>query len=97
MDIGMTKRKRGFEIESKTHTKNVSISNVAHDRVLFEGDIGDLEGPSMVDGEVLEVRGAHGTLRIDLMEDEIRRMIAHPSEGGLSSEVERYTSTQKKR
>ena len=50
---------RGFtaEISSKRHVKNVSISNEAHDRVLFEGVFGELREVYMVDDRVLEIKG----------------------------------------
>ena len=69
---------RGFSIEmkSKRHVKNISISDEAHDRVLFEGNIGGLEELSMVDERVLEVRGNHGLLRVDVTLGELEKMIS---------------------
>ena len=94
----MTRMGRGFsiEMESKSHVKSISISDKAHDRVLFEGDLGELKELSMIDGEVLEIKGAHGTLRIDLREKELRKILEHPQASNLSSEVGSYTSTKKK-
>lgn len=70
------------EMKSKKHVKSISISDEAHDRVLFEGYLGELEGLSMIEGAALEVKGAHGTLRIDLSEDELRKMLTHPRASG---------------
>lgn len=72
---------RGFSVEmdSKRHVKSVSISNEAHERVLFEGDIGEMLELAMVDGEVLEIKGTNGTLRIDVREEELRTMLEHPA------------------
>ncbi len=69
---------RGFsiEMESKRHVKNISISNEAHDRVLFEGDIGELKELSMVDEKVLEIRGSNGLLRVDVTVGELDKMIS---------------------
>lgn len=58
----------------------MSVSNESHDRVLFEGDLGRLQKLSMIEGVVLEVKGAHGILRIDLSEEELRKMLAHKKE-----------------
>jgi hypothetical protein len=69
-----------IEMKSKKHVKHISVSNESHDRVLFEGALGELEDLSMVEGEVLEVRGANGVLRIDLSEDELRKMFSHKKE-----------------
>lgn len=67
---------RGFtaEISSKRYVKNVSISNEAHDRVLFEGVFGELQEVYMVDDRVLEIKGTEGTLRIDVTKQELARI-----------------------
>lgn len=63
------------EMKSKKHVRHMSVSNKAHDRVLFEGSLGELVELSMIEGSVLEVRGANGVLRIDLSEDDLRNML----------------------
>ena len=65
-----------IEMKSKKHVKHISLSNESHEHVLFEGILGELEELSMVEGAVLEVRGANGVLRIDLSEDELRKMLS---------------------
>ena len=60
-----------IEIRSKKYVKNISISNEDYNRVLFEGFLGELKGISHVEGRMLEIRGIHGVLRIDLNRDEI--------------------------
>jgi len=67
---------RGFtaEISSKRYVKNVSISNEAHDRVLFEGVFGELLEIYMVEDKVLEIKGTEGTLRIDVTKQELARI-----------------------
>jgi hypothetical protein len=64
------------EMKSRKHVKHISMSNESHDRVLFEGSLGELEELSMVEGAVLEVRGVNGVLRIDLSEEELRKMLS---------------------
>ena len=78
----MKAMRRGFSVEmdSKRYVKSISISNEAHERVLFEGDIGEILELAMVDGEVLEVKGENGTLRIDISEKELRMMLERPAE-----------------
>jgi len=65
-----------IEMKSKKHVRHISLSNESHDRVLFEGSLGELEELSMVEGAVLEVRGVNGVLRIDLSEEELRKMLS---------------------
>jgi hypothetical protein len=51
------------------------MSNDTHEGVLFEGFLGELEELGMVEEVILEVKGSNGTLRIDLNEDELRKML----------------------
>jgi hypothetical protein len=67
------------EIKSKSHVKNITISDEAHDRVLFEGDLGDLEEVAFIGGSMLEVRGTNGVLRIELGEEETRKLMSQMS------------------
>jgi predicted Rossmann-fold nucleotide-binding protein len=69
-----------IEMKSKKHVRRMSVSDESHDRVLFEGSLGELEELFMVEGAVLEVKGANGVLRIDLSEDELRKMLSHKKE-----------------
>ena len=52
------------------------MPNESHEHVLFEGSLGELEELSMIEGVVLEVRGTNGVLRIDLSEDDLRKMLS---------------------
>lgn len=64
------------EMKSKKHVRTISVSNESHDRVLFEGFLGDLQELSMVEGKVLEIRGTNGILRVDLAEENLRKMLS---------------------
>ena len=67
------------EINLKKHVRHLSMSDESHERVLLEGCLGELEELSMTEGAVLEVRGSKGALRIDLSEDELRKMLSDRS------------------
>ena len=85
------------EMRSKKHVKNISISDEAHDRVLFEGNLGRLMEVSVIEGSSLEVVGVNGVLRLEISEDILRQVLTSPGrELSLSAEVGRYTSTKKK-
>jgi hypothetical protein len=45
--------------------------------VLFEGSLGKLKELYMVEGAVLEVKGTNGVLRIDLNEDDLRKVLSN--------------------
>ena len=62
------------EMKSKKYVRNVSISDEDYNRVLLEGFLGELERISLIGGKMLEIRGSHGILRVDLSEDELRKM-----------------------
>ena len=75
------------EMESKKHVRSISISNEAHDRVLFEGELGRVLGVSIIEGSALELVGRNGVLRIDINEELLQRVLESPGrELDLSSE-----------
>jgi hypothetical protein len=67
------------EMKSKRHVRSISISDETKDRVLFEGDLGDLEEVAFIGGSMLEVRGTNGVLRIELGEEETRKLMSQMS------------------
>jgi hypothetical protein len=82
------------EMKSKQYVKNISISDEAHDRVLFEGNLGKLLGISYVEGDVLELIGVNGVLRINLTREQLQEIIKSASRVNPSSELGSYTSTR---
>jgi len=64
-----------IEMKSKNHVKNISISDEAHDRVLFEGNLGELAELSLVEGEVLEIVGVNGILRVGIKIEQLQKAI----------------------
>ena len=85
------------EMESKKHVRSISISDEAHDRVLFEGDLGRLLEVSIIESSALEMVGEHGVLRIEIGEDVLQRVLESPDrKSSLSSDVGSDRSTVKK-
>jgi hypothetical protein len=68
------------EMNSKNQVKNISISNEAHDRVLFEGSIGQLLELSLVESNVLEFIGTKGVLRVAVTEEQLRSALRASSQ-----------------
>lgn len=90
---------RGLSIEmaSKKYVKSLIVSGEVRGQVLFEADIGNLIEISSIDGKVLEVRGAHGVLRLDLTVEELEAMFSSiRSEGAFGSELGSCTNANKK-
>ena len=80
------------------HVRNISISDQAHNRVLFDGDLGRLLEVSIIECSALEIVGENGILRIEIDEDVLQRVLDNPDhELSLSSEVGSYRNTKKER
>ncbi|TRO47821.1 hypothetical protein E2P65_03820 [Candidatus Bathyarchaeota archaeon] len=71
-------KEHGFSVEmkSKEHVRRMSVSDDPRDAVIFEGALGEIEEMGLVEEVILEIRGANGTLRIDLSEEELRKALA---------------------
>ncbi len=77
------------EIDSKKHVKKISVSDDAHDRVLFEGFLGAVKEVSIIESSALEIVGEYGALRVDLDADVLQSVLkAHDHILRLSSEAE---------
>lgn len=61
-----------IEMRSKKYVKQISLSNEPHNRVYFEGFLGDIEELGFVNGGMLEIKGVNGTFRIDLSKEELK-------------------------
>ncbi len=59
------------ELKSKKFVKNFSLSDKGR-----EGVLGELEEIGILEDAILLIHGANGTLRVDLTEDELRKMLA---------------------
>jgi hypothetical protein len=67
-------------LESKNSVKSISISDVDHDRVLFEGDIGNVNELSIIDSKSLEIIGENGVIRVDISTDKLVNVIESPNQ-----------------
>lgn len=63
-----------IELKSKEFLRNIVISNRTGETVLVEGFLGELEELNLVEDAMLELRGSNGVLRIDIKEDELRKL-----------------------
>ncbi len=78
-----TVKERGFTVEvtSKEHVRSLIVSDESQGKVLFEGNLGELQELEMVEEIVLQVKGTNGTLRLDVEEDEFKKMLERKKEG----------------
>ena len=68
----------GFSVtmKSKKNIKSLIVSAKPNGKVIFDGNLGELEEMGIMDNLVLKIRGTEGTLLIDLCEDDIKEMIS---------------------
>jgi hypothetical protein len=94
--LGVKNLEHSFSVEmnSKKHVKSISISDEAHDRVLFEGNLGELLELSIAEGDVLEFIGVNGVLRVGLTEEQLRKALKVDRKSSLSAEEGRSKDTQ---
>jgi hypothetical protein len=68
------------EMKSKRYVKSISISDEAHDRVLFEGNLGELLELSIVEENVFEFVGINGVLRVAVTIEQLRKALKKASQ-----------------
>lgn len=61
-----------IELKAKEYIKTINLANGSSESVLVEGTIGQLLHSEFVENIVLEVVGKKGTLRIDLIPEQIK-------------------------
>lgn len=71
----MGKHTFSIELKSKEYLKRVAIPAEAEDNLLIEGFLGELEEIDLVEGVMLEIKGANGILRMDLKEEELNTLL----------------------
>jgi hypothetical protein len=94
----MRKPKHLFSVEmnSKKHVKNVHISDCTHERVFFEGELGELISLTLVDGIMLEIAGKNGILRTEISEKLLQSLLNDPKrELCLCSDLESIKNSNK--
>lgn len=57
------------------YLKRVTMSNETDDRVLIEGFLGELGELGFVEDAMLEIKGANGILRLDLKDEEFKKLL----------------------
>ncbi len=64
-----------MELKSKEHVKHLSLSDEGRERVLVEGVLGELEDIDIVEEAIFQLKGANGSLTLDLTGEEISRIL----------------------
>jgi hypothetical protein len=73
--VGGLEHAFSVEMKSKKYVKSISISDEARDRVLFEGNLGELLELSLAEGDVLEFIGVNGVLRVEVTDEQLRKAL----------------------
>ncbi len=80
LEVEILEHTFSVEMKSKRHVKSISISDEAHDLVLFEGNLGELLELSIAEGNVLEFIGVNGVLRVAVTEEQLMKAIKNASQ-----------------
>ena len=64
-----------IELNSKEHVRRFALPNENGGNVLIEGFLGKLQSLSFTEGLMVEIQGTNGTLRMDLSEKELERLL----------------------
>jgi hypothetical protein len=76
----MTKRieEHSFSIEmnSQACVRRMTFQDKENNRVFFEGFLGELKNVSMIEGLMLQVEGANGVLRLDIVQKDLENCVA---------------------
>lgn len=68
-----------FSVELNSNDR-VRLTSLNGSKTAIEGSLGSLRELSLVEGVFLEIKGRYGTLRVDLTEEELRKLLKHPSD-----------------
>ncbi len=64
-----------IELKSKEYVRRVALPNENGGNVLIEGFLGKLQDLNFTEGIMLEIQGVNGTLRMDLSENELKKLL----------------------
>jgi hypothetical protein len=64
-----------IELVSRDCVKCLVIPTENGSKVLIEGFLGDIEELGIIEGVMLEINGSKGTLKMDLSEEEISKLL----------------------
>ena len=75
-DISEKKPNHMFSIElnSKDFVKRLAMPNDSEDKVLIEGFLGEIKELTVIESVMLKITGVNGVLRLDLKEEELRKL-----------------------
>ncbi len=64
-----------IELKSKEYVKSLALHNAEMGNVLIEGFLGKLEQVNFIEGLMLEINGANGSLKMDFSKKELARLL----------------------
>jgi hypothetical protein len=86
----MNKRveEHSFSVEMKTEdaVKRMALLDKENGRVFFEGFLGELRNINMVEGMMLEIEGANGSIKLDITQREIEECLAPKKTASIEGE-----------
>lgn len=71
-----------MELNSKDHVKLVALDD-DQNKTLIEGFLGELIELNFVEGALLEIKGSNGIFRIDLNNEDLKKLSQHKKKEGI--------------
>jgi hypothetical protein len=69
------------ELNSKDHVRLVTLDN-DRNKTVIEGFLGELLELNFAEGVLLEIKGSNGTFRIDLNDEDLKKLLQHKNKKG---------------
>jgi hypothetical protein len=69
------------DLKSKQFLGKIMVSDEARERVLFEGSLGETVELGLLEGDVLEIKGKNGVLRVSVSAVQLEQMLIEEAQG----------------
>lgn len=76
-----------IELRSKDSLKSVALPSDTEGNILIEGFLGNLENINFTEGIMLEIKGAEGSLRMDLSKNELKGLLPKKLPSGNKEQI----------
>ncbi len=84
-EVGERERSFSVELTSMARLKSLALSSDPRESVLIEGTVGAFRRAAFREGLILEVAGDGGTLRVEMRENELERVVVDEAKPKLDS------------
>jgi hypothetical protein len=69
------------DLKSKRYLGKIMVSDDTRERVLFEGSLGETVELGLMEGDVLEIEGKNGILRVSVSSAQLEQILTEDGQG----------------